>query len=60
MTDGTSMGLFTVLAVVLFGLIFIIVVTVILPNTENGMNIFRDGAENIVNKRESVAPRTLG
>lgn len=60
MTDGTSIGLFTVLAIVIFGLLFIIMVTVVLPNTENGMNIFRNGAENIVNKRETVAPRTLG
>lgn len=60
MTDGTSIGLFTVLAIVIFGLLFIIMVTVVLPNTENGMTIFRNGAESIVNKRETVAPRTLG
>lgn len=60
MTDGASIGLFTVLAIVIFGLLFIIMVTVVLPNTENGLNIFRDGAEKIVNKRETVSPRTLG
>lgn len=60
MTDGASIGLFTVLAIVIFGLLFIIMVTVVLPNTENGLNIIRDGAENIINKRETVSPRTLG
>lgn len=60
MTDGASIGLFTVLAIVIFGLLFIIMVTVVLPNTENGLTIIRDGAESIINKRETVSPRTLG
>lgn len=60
MTDGMSIGLFSLLAIVIFGLLFVIVITVIIPNTENGMEIVRDGTMNILNKRETVAPRTLG
>lgn len=60
MQEGTSVGLFIVLSIVIFGLLVVVVTTVILPSSSKGLGVIQDGATKLLNSREKVAPRTLG
>lgn len=60
MTDGTSQGLYIIVAVVIFGLLFIIVTTVIMPKTSKSMDVAKDVATEVVKDKTTLSGRNLG
>lgn len=60
MTEGTNIGLFVVLAVVIFGILIVIVYSFVRPNTTKTLNGFKDGAVNVLQKEETNPGRPLG
>lgn len=59
MSEGASIGLMVVLAIVIFGIVFI-TVYLLTPKTEDGATVFREGAYSIMNGQESISPRAVG